>query len=227
MSDSETKAPTLVEQPPCPEGFPPELWKLHPNAPPGTLIELNPSTNRPWSYCPKGHRTRTRFNKAYCSQERCGDDAMKALELQALQEAEAARLAQLEKEAPMDFRLLQRQATVPIPPGLTGDAATRWAQEQLVNMLPEAVAEIAWVMKYGSDKQRMEASDRVLAANGLSKREAAAAPNAGMIVLNFGSGATGVPWLDRVKSVTEKLNPSGEIDVSPITAPKKKTNGEE
>jgi len=84
-----------------------------------------------------------------------------------------------------------RRALVPAPEGLHGGDAEEYAQKKLVEMLPEAVANLEYDLKYGDDKQRSEASHKVLAANGMANREQAG-NMVPPIVLNF----TGVlPWM--------------------------------
>lgn len=81
-----------------------------------------------------------------------------------------------------------------------------WADRKAVEMLPAAMAEINFALKFGNDKQRQEAADRVLDMHGLRKREAQAGNHA-TIVLNLG-GDKGVlekqlPWLSRTDKASE------------------------
>jgi hypothetical protein len=88
-------------------------------------------------------------------------------------------------------RYAARRGLVPVPTGLQGGEAEEYAQKKLVELLPEAVGNLEYDLKYGDDKARAEASHKVLAANGLANREQAG-NMVPPIVLNF----TGVlPWM--------------------------------
>lgn len=80
----------------------------------------------------------------------------------------------------------------------------QWADRKAVEMLPQAMAEINFQLKYGSDKQRQEAADRILDMHGLRKREAQAGNHA-TIVLNLGGEALAakLPWLSRSDAASE------------------------
>lgn len=75
-----------------------------------------------------------------------------------------------------------------------------WADRKALEMLPVALAEVNFNLKYGNDKQRSEATNQVLDMHGLRKREAAAGQHA-TIVLNLNGGkdalASALPWLKR------------------------------
>jgi hypothetical protein len=105
---------------------------------------------------------------------------------------------------PADEIAIQKRFSVAgMPPGLTGEAALEWSQQKVQNMLPEAVAQLQWDLRFGSDKVRSEAAQKVLAANGMDKREAATARTMPTIVVNIGQGDTKVPWLERLKKKGE------------------------
>jgi hypothetical protein len=65
-------------------------------------------------------------------------------------------------------------------------------------MLPEAVAQLQWDLRKGSDKVRSEAAERVLKANGMDKREASNEGRQPLIVVNIGADSK-APWLERLK----------------------------
>lgn len=75
-----------------------------------------------------------------------------------------------------------------------------WADRKALEMLPAALAELNFNLKFGTDKQRSEAVDRVIDMHGLRKREAQAGQHA-TIILNLGGGkdalAAKLPWLKR------------------------------
>ena len=75
-----------------------------------------------------------------------------------------------------------------------------WADRKALELLPAALAEVNFNLKYGNDKQRSEATNQVLDMHGLRRREAAAGQHA-TIVLNLNGGkdalAAQLPWLKR------------------------------
>lgn len=75
-----------------------------------------------------------------------------------------------------------------------------WVDRKAVELLPDVIANLHFDLKFGTDRQRAEAQDRILDMNGLRKREAAAGSHA-TIVLNLGGGEEGLkaslPWLKR------------------------------
>lgn len=103
---------------------------------------------------------------------------------------------------PADVAFQARKQLANMPDGLKGDAALKWSQEKMIDLLPEAVANIAHDLRYGSDKQREAATDRVLRANGMDKRDANAGMGGqGLIVLNLGNGGgESIPWLQRMQA---------------------------
>lgn len=148
---------------------------------------------KPKKLCPKGHPSGTRTGGGVCGVRRCGAESA------ALTGSKKLDLDELEKVAPEDQAFQTRAQLAQLPKNLKGDEAVEWAQKKLVDLLPEAVASLAYDLRYGSDKTRSEAADKVLRANGLDKREAQQG-GGGLIVLNFGSEVSGkVPWLERMQ----------------------------
>lgn len=82
----------------------------------------------------------------------------------------------------------------------------QWADRQGLEALPEAIAELRFNLRYGTDKQRETAMMAVLDMHGLRKREAAAGNHA-TIVLNLGGDkaalAQKLPWLSRSDQASE------------------------
>lgn len=144
--------------------------------------------------CPNGHKVRSKFGGKMCSGISCGKDRADKIK------AERVALGALVKVAERDRPYDDRRRLAKLPEGLKGDEATKWAQEKLIELLPEAVASVAFDLRYGTDKQRETATDRVLKANGLDRRDAPSATQGGLIVLNLGQGpqAEKVPWLQRM-----------------------------
>lgn len=90
--------------------------------------------------------------------------------------------------------------------GKSEDEIKKWADRRAVEMLPMVIADLHFDLKYGDNKARAEARDRILDMHGLRKREAAAGNHA-TIVLNLG-GAEGalkqsLPWLSRSDKASE------------------------
>ena len=109
----------------------------------------------------------------------------------------------LARLSPAEAAFESRRELAKLPAGLEGEAATTWAQNKLVELLPEAVASVAHDLRYGNDKVRAEAADKVLRANGLDKREASPG-GGGLIVLNLGSAGAEIPWLQRMAPKGDK-----------------------
>lgn len=162
------------------------------------------SVVKPAKLCPKGHVVRTKFGDYMCSSSRCGEDMTAAYGSQHI------NLDVLNATPAADVAFEARKQLAKMPEGLTGDAALKWSQEKMVDLLPEAVANIAHDLRYGTDKQREAATDRVLRANGMDRRDANAGMGGqGLIVLNLGNGTGGsIPWLQRMQP--QKLPDSGE-----------------
>lgn len=146
--------------------------------------------------CPKGHPVGSKNGGGTCGQRRCGADTAALMGPAKLDAKELVKVP--EEDRPFE----SRAALVGLPKDLTGEAATDWAKAKLVDLLPEAVASLQWDLRYGTDKVRAEAADKVLRANGLDKREAAPT-GGGLIVLNIGTESTKVPWLERMNKKGE------------------------
>lgn len=149
--------------------------------------------------CPKGHQTGTAFGGGRrCSAKSCGKERY---ELALKEEAKPF----VPKMDPTEVEYLKRKALARIPEEALGDdQATEWAKGKLTQMLPEAVAQVQWDLRYGSDKVRSEAAQKVLAANGMDKREAAVTRVTPQIIVNIGTGDTKAPWLERLKRDVKK-----------------------
>lgn len=94
--------------------------------------------------------------------------------------------------------LVTRLKSAGVPANLTPDQLPNWSKDKLLSMLPEALAELHWQLRFGTAKERGDAVDRVLDANGLRKKEGSTGAG-GMVVLNIGGNAQleAVPWLKR------------------------------
>lgn len=152
----------------------------------------------PAKKCPKGHDTGTQIDGHKCSQRKCGED--KAREAKLHIKAGALDLDALAAANPAEASYQQRMELVNKPRNLSADEAKAWAETKLQELLPEAVANIAWDLRYGTGKAQSDAVDRVLKANGMDKRDTGYVGTGGTIILNIGSGPSEakIPWLERV-----------------------------
>lgn len=112
-----------------------------------------------------------------------------------------AQLAAIEAERAQISRvgtglgaLAIRQAFLKIPK-MSGEDAETWAQNKAVELLPTALGEVEFRLKFGTDDQRYEAAKDVLDMNGMRKRDALAS-GGNTIILNIGSNGT--PWAKKV-----------------------------
>lgn len=113
----------------------------------------------------------------------------------------------------------QRLAEIPRPPSNSSAESMRdWAEKEIHNLLPEAVASLAWDVKYGDSKARTEARGEILRATGIDKRDAANFGKGGQIVINVAGAANGIslPYLNR----TQEPKPASPV-VEALTTPKK------
>lgn len=87
-----------------------------------------------------------------------------------------------------------------VPEGLEGAAAEEWADKKLVDLLPAAVADVEWDLKYGDDAERQAARKQILDATGRGKREQGGGGSQPIIMLvGAGVGPGAQPWLQRVE----------------------------
>lgn len=169
-----------------------------------------PNPPKPPKHCPQGHVTGTRKGKFRCTLEECGEVKHRTYELNL--DKKPLDLDKLKAEEPAQLAHTQRLTMAGVPKNLKGENARQWAEQKLQELLPDAVASLSWDLKYGSDKARQDAVDKVLKANGMDKREGAQSTG-GTIILNIGNGATNIPWLDRVKPsrpVVEAITKKGD-----------------
>lgn len=111
----------------------------------------------------------------------------------------------------------QRLAEIPRPPSNSSAEGMRdWAEKEIHNLLPEAVASLAWDIKYGDGKARTEARGEILRATGIDKRDATNFGKGGQIVINVAGAANGIalPYLQR----TPEPKPASPIVESLTTA---------
>lgn len=97
-----------------------------------------------------------------------------------------------------------------MPQGLTGTEAEQWADRRMVELLPMAIAEFEYLLRYGDEAQRERAASKVLDANGRGKREAMMGGSQPIIILT-GVNPSSVPWA--------QTRPAQVIDVQTVSAP--------
>ncbi|MHB1098593.1 MAG: hypothetical protein ACYCZR_03480, partial [Burkholderiales bacterium] len=108
-------------------------------------------------------------------------------------------------QSPGDIDYLKRKSLSRIPETpMNGEAAVEWGKEKLAQMVPEAISILQWDMRHGTDRVRSDAAQKVMAANGLDKREAANTRSTPTIVVNIGTGDSKAPWLERLKKTEDK-----------------------
>lgn len=141
--------------------------------------------------CPRGHPVGTIFRSRRCSGKSCGEVKQA--------EVDARPRAFLQKMPEREIAYMEKAALSGMPNGLKGEEAAEWSEQKLKDMLPEAVAQVQWDLRFGNDKVKSEAADKVLRANGLDKREAGVSKAQPTIVLNISGGSVSAPWLQRMK----------------------------
>ncbi len=89
-----------------------------------------------------------------------------------------------------------------------------WADKKAVQLLPLAIAEKEYMLKFGDDEQREKASDRVLAMNGRLQKEGHLSGGAA-IILHMEGGAIQLPYApqpsDRLKPGPKPKTVDGEV----------------
>lgn len=104
----------------------------------------------------------------------------------------------------------ERLKAVRAKKNLSGDEAVEWGKQRLMDMVPEAVADLQFSLRFGTAKERAEARERVLRANGLADKEAPQGQG-GMIVLNLQGDLGDTPFLKRAVESSNAL-PAGATD---------------
>jgi hypothetical protein len=170
--------------------------------------------------CPNGHDVGTAWESRKCTQLVCGEKALPPLgkplpPKKGKKKYEpppklATDRATSPKAADDDDTLtaahalfLQRVRAAGVPANLGADEAAAWAQKKLAELLPEAVAELQHQLRYGTERQRADAVDRVLNANGMAKKEANNATGS-TIIVNLAGDMSKIPFLQRTVDAVKK-----------------------
>jgi hypothetical protein len=180
--------------------------------------------------CPNGHSLPNFTPKGQCTPVHCAAETKtvrgkqkRALETKppperalapALGETEANQTAVLArnefllKSAHAVGRDLARRKLLGFPEGpLQGAEAEEWADKKIVEMLPLAVAELEFQLKYGDDEMRAKAANKILDATGRGKRENGAGAVAPIIMIQSGN-AFQLPWVKDAKTVDAIVVPN-------------------
>lgn len=75
-------------------------------------------------------------------------------------------------------------------------AINTWADKKILSLLPAALAEKEYALKFGDDGQRERAADKILAANGRAQKEGSGQSSASIILHVSGSGLQ-LPYLPK------------------------------
>lgn len=152
--------------------------------------------------CPMGHVVGSAFGTgSRCSGRTCGKVRAQELALKKATEmlknpppppTPVGRMGEEETAIQNRFKLAQ------LPADGNVDDPVAWSKDSLAKMLPEAVAQLKWDLRKGTDKVRSEAAEKVLRANGMDKREAVQQERQPTIILNIGTDSK-APWLERLK----------------------------
>jgi hypothetical protein len=165
-----------------------------------------------FNMCPEGHKLPHHGHYGECTSLYCANPSMRkkdkpseeALAPVAPAEQEPPELEEIaqdayrredERLAKADARAKALQKRLKTPVGLVGADAEEDFDKGMIAALPIAKQVILKQLMYGDDKQQMEAADRVLAATGRSKREAASGQGA-VIVIQAPQGVV-LPWSNR------------------------------
>lgn len=98
-----------------------------------------------------------------------------------------------EKNAIAQGRAASRHRILHTPQDLTGSDAEEWADARITSLLPLAVSEIEWGLKFGDDDMRARAASKIMDATGRGKKENGSNATAPIILLQ----GTSIPWLKR------------------------------
>lgn len=107
--------------------------------------------------------------------------------------AATQRQEQLLRFASKAGQLAARAAILKTPKDLKPDEIEKWVEAKKLELLPWAMAELEYQLKFGDDKQRAEASREIRDATGHGKREIASAASTPIIILT-GAGVQQLPW---------------------------------
>lgn len=103
------------------------------------------------------------------------------------------------EQALADTRLRLRQKAVNHPGPLEAAEAETYATRRIAELDVDAVAELEYALKYGSEAARERARDRILEANGHGKKDKSGGPTQ-LIIVNGVVAGTPLPWAKPVEA---------------------------
>ncbi len=105
-------------------------------------------------------------------------------------------------------RYYGRRAFLGDAPSDKADEATinAWVDRKAVSLLPSALLEKEWLLKYGDDDQRDKAADSILKMTGRIQREGTVSGGA-TIVLQVNNGGPQLPFMPREVTIDAKKLP--------------------
>lgn len=184
---------------------------------------LQVNADAAFARCPEGHRLPNKTDRGQCSPLVCAlkngiarlrpekDDGTTVEE----------RVGKVKGDEEMRIKIQQArkqtwQEFLQIPVDLKGGDAEKYADDELVNLLPFAVGVVKKQLLYGTEEQQERAALRVLDANGKAKKEAVG-QQAPAVVINLppGSDASSFFTWRKPKEV------AGEAVVTPAKDEKK------
>ena len=156
------------------------------------------------SDCPGKHRLPHKGTRGFCTLSHCGDSAKPAKPVVTVRRAKPEDMpppTAIARGRPVDLdpvsmslaRAKTRLALVPVEVVPPEDVEV-WTQKKAVSLLPGAMAEVEYQMRFGDDKQRIDAARDVLDMTGNRKRDALGG-GGNTIILNLSQGD--LPWLKR------------------------------
>lgn len=148
--------------------------------------------------CPNGHTLpHTVANGAQCTPVVCAVEnighGLQKQKQERTDEAAEVAVAMEKANRQVGIKVAQeklRKKLIPRPVFEDTKSAEEWAQMRLIQLAPDAVAELEYQLQYGDDSQRAAAARDVLDANGMRRREAMQGGGQ-TIILHMGGS---LPW---------------------------------
>lgn len=150
--------------------------------------------------CPSGHDLPNAEDGKECTSAACGLTLAPKDTTSARPHTEDGR-EEMEARRLLNRELL-RNRLVPVPKGLGGAAADDYAEKKYGELLPIAMGELEWALRFGTDAERYTAARDVRDATGHGKKERGGV-GANMIVINMGGNNGNPPPLPYVGEIVE------------------------
>lgn len=181
-----------------------------------TQSTLEVSADEKFTRCPGNHSLPHRGNGGRCTPLYCADASLPAVRIKAdiassdNDDVGEDRLAKVKSDEELRTKIqLERrqvwQKFLQIPVDLRGADAEKYADEQLVDMLPFAVGVLKKQLMFGTEDQQERAAKQVLEANGKSRKEAAASLAPTMIIQMQPGTKFEFPWAPKTVDGSAKV----------------------